>query len=325
MENENCNAHEDAVRKIESAAPLNIEDVDEGHPAKTLHAENIALEKFLDELEEKLSAGKIEEFCANFPKLNAIHSHYGKKEFLFMPILAKRGFPHPSQFMWQFDDEIKKAVRTISKNLSPATYEKFQDKISETLDNLRGMAEREENIFIPMAFQLFTAQDWLDVYRDSLEMQPAFIEKIPRWQFGDSKLSAVQKTFTLDGKIKFPTGELDLNQLWGILKLLPVDITFIDENDIVRFFVNEGKIFDRPLLAIGNDIYACHPPQIIPVVQKMLEDFKSKKRASMEIWRPIKGKPVSVKYFAVYDADENYIGAVEFVQEHSTALQKFKV
>ena len=197
MENETCDAHEDAVRKIESSEPLNLKTVDEGHPAKTLHAENIALEKFLDELEEKISAGKIEEFCANFPKLNAIHDHYGKKEFLFMPILADRGFPHPSQFMWQFDDEIKKAVRTISKNLSLDTYEKLKDKIFETLETLRDMILKEENIFIPMSFQLFTAEDWLNIYRDSLEMKPAFIEKIPRWQFGDSKLPTAQKTFTL--------------------------------------------------------------------------------------------------------------------------------
>lgn len=92
---------------------------------------------------------------------------------------------------------------------------------------------------------------------------------------------------------------------------------------IIRFFVNEGKIFDRTLIALGNEIFACHPPQVQPVIKKRLKDFKAKKRDRMEVWRPIKGKPVSVKYFAVYDAAGEYIGALEIVQEHSAALQKF--
>ena len=308
----------------ENNSEIDIETVEVGHPSKTLHDENIALEKFLDELEEKISANKVEDFCKQFPKLNAIHAHYGKKEFLFMPVLSKYGVTGPSQVMWGVDDEIKAQVRTLAKTLTPENFSDKLEKIQATLNEVRDMISREENIFIPLTFRFFTEEDFLNIYRDSLEMQAAFIEKIPRWTFGDEKIAKkiTPPTFSAE-KIKLPTGELTLAQLNGILKLLPVDITFIDKNDTVKFFVNEGKIFDRPLLALDNDIYSCHPPQIIPVVKKMLADFKEHKRASMEVWRKIKGKPTSVGYFAVYDDDGEYIGAVEFVREYSDALKKF--
>ena len=312
--------------KIDNNTEIDVEELEDGHPAKTLHEENLALEKFLNELEEKISADDVESFCKDFPKLLALYAHYGKKEFLFMPILANHGVPGPSQVMWGVDDEIKKQVRNLVKKLSPENFVDLKEKISATLSEVRDMILREEKIFIPLTFRFFAEEDFVNVYRDSLEMQPAFVEKIPRWTFGDEKLSArknIPNNELFAGKIKLPTGELTLNQLKGIFQLLPVDITFIDENDKIRFFINGGKIFDRPLIALGNDIYACHPPQIIPMVKQMLTDFKNKKRASMEVWRKIKGKPVSVEYFAVYGEEGNYLGAVEFVQEYSKALEKF--
>ena len=173
----NCDAHQAAVDAL-AGINFDLENLEDGHPAKTLHAENLALEKFLD----SLNLDNAEETCATFPKLNAIHAHYGKKEFLFMPVLTKRGFPHPATFMWQVDDEIKKSVRTLAKNLTPENFAAKKDKIAETLQNLRDMIEREENIFIPMSLKLFTDEDWRAIYSDSLEMAPAFIAEIPHWQ-----------------------------------------------------------------------------------------------------------------------------------------------
>lgn len=230
--------------------------------------------------------------------------------------------------MWGVDDEIKKYIRELSKTLSPDNFSEKLEQIHNTLNEVRDMIYREENIFIPLTFRFFNEEDFLNIYRDSLEMNPAFIPEIPRWQEGDKKLSE-RKKFSVDneelvkGKIKFPTGELNLSQLIGIFKLLPVDITFIDSDDKIKFFINGGKIFDRPLLSIGNDIYMCHPPQIIPMIKQLLTDFKNKKRDSLEVWKIIKGQPVSVGYYAIYDEEENYLGAVEFVQEYSKALKKF--
>lgn len=127
----------------------------------------------------------------------------------------------------------------------------------------------------------------------------------------------------LDGRVKLPTGELTVRQLQGILKLLDVDITFIDKDDILRYFLNEGRIFSRPLTALGREVYSCHPPEVIPVVRQMLLDFKAKKRDHMEVWRRIMGRPVGVRYLAVYDEAGEYMGTVEFVQDYQKALDHF--
>ena len=115
-----------------------------------------------------------------------------------------------------------------------------------------------------------------------------------------------------------------MEQLTTILQLLPVDITFIDKDDVVRFFTNEGQVFTRPMSALGRDVMNCHPPEIIPVVRNLIADFKSKKRDHMTVYRYIRERPIRVHYQAMYNAAGEYIGTVEFVTDHEEPLEKFR-
>ncbi len=298
----------------------------EGHPAKSYHLENKALTKLLDELEGKISDGASGGLCDAFPRLNAIHGHYGKKEMLFMPLLYRHGVTGPSKALWDADDEIKKEVRTFGKSLSPDSYGELKERVIALLKNIREMIGKDEAILLPLSLRFFTEEEWYMVYRDSLAMGASFLPELPRWSKGDAwaeRKGAEENMRYADGKVHFPTGELSLCQLKATLALLPLDITFIDKDDVLRFFVNEGKIFDRPLLALGNDVRDCHPSQILPVVNQLLEDFKTKKRSKMEVWSTIKGKPVGVKYLAVYDDAGEYIGTVEIVQDFTDAIEHF--
>ena len=121
-----------------------------------------------------------------------------------------------------------------------------------------------------------------------------------------------------------PTGTLTMEQLTAIFKLLPVDITFIDKDDVVRFFTNEGQVFTRPMSALGRDVMNCHPPEIIPVVRNLIADFKAKKRTQMIVYRRIREQPIRVQYQAMYDTAGEYLGTVEFVTDHAEALEKFR-
>lgn len=302
-------------------------DFPNGHPAKILQMENSALTEFIANLEKKLLANEIENVIDDFKKLNAIHSHYGKKETLFMPLLYNYGVTGPSQVMWGVDDEIKLSVRTINKKLSAETFDNFKPLIKVVLRRIKEMVFKEEKIFIPLSQRFFSEKDWLEIYRDMQEYDFAFIQNVPKWAEGEKFIQAEEnnigeKNFSED-KIIFPTGELTFQQLKGILKILPLDITFIDAEEKVRFFINEGQIFNRPKLALGNDIFNCHPPKVFPIIKKMLEDFKAKKRDRMEVKRFIKGKPVFVQYIAVYDDFGEYVGTVEFVQDFAGSLEVF--
>jgi DUF438 domain-containing protein len=189
------------------------------------------------------------------------------------------------------------------------------------------MVYKEERILFPLCLRFFTEEEWLRIYRDFPEMGMAFVEKPAKWEAGErwtaTELAKVTEQEILAGKIQLPTGELTVKQLSAILALLPLDLTFIDAEEKLRFFINEGQVFPRPLAALGRDVAECHPPHIVPVVRNLVADFKAKKRTSLEVARYIMGKPILVKYMAVYDEAGEYMGTLEAVQDCSHILEKF--
>ncbi|WP_302489844.1 DUF438 domain-containing protein [uncultured Mitsuokella sp.] len=308
------------------------EDLPAGHPLSLLKLENAGMVKHLDAIQHEMTgAENVEKITGLVASLNAVRSHYAKKEELLMPLLYDYGVTGPSQVMWGVDDEIKRELGTITKALKEdaENYPLYKGRINQVCTRIREMVFKEDRILFPLSLRYLTQEQWCEVYRDLFEMGMAFVdaETMPRWPEGEAWLkekSAQNMAAVLDGKVKLPTGELTVRQLQGILKLLDVDITFIDKDDILRYFLNEGKVFSRPLSALGREVYSCHPPEIIPVVRQMLLDFKAKKRTHMEVWRRIMGRPIGVRYVAVYDDDGEYMGTVEFVQDYQKALDKFK-
>lgn len=316
-----------------AAAFLTTDDLPEGHPLSLLRLENTALIRHLDAIQHEMAgAGDAAKLTGLIAGLNAVRSHYAKKEELLMPLLYDYGVTGPSQVMWGVDDEIKRELGTITKALKEDSenYPLYKGRIEMLCTRIREMVFKEDRILFPLSLRYLTQEQWLMVYRDLFEMGMAFVDAatMPRWPEGEAWMKAQSerdlKPELLEGKVKLPTGELTLRQLQAILKLLDVDITFIDKDDILRYFLNEGKIFSRPLSALGREVYSCHPPEIIPVVRQLLLDFKAKKRTHMEVYRRIMGRPVGVRYAAVYDDNGEYMGAVEFVQDYQKALDRFQ-
>ena len=117
-----------------------------------------------------------------------------------------------------------------------------------------------------------------------------------------------------DGFVRFETGILSVKQLEMILNHLPVDLTFIDENDVVRYFSHGERIFARTKAVIGRTVQNCHPPQSVHVVEKLLQDFKSGAKDVEDFWIPVKDKFVYIRYFAIRDEEGTYMGTLEFSQ-----------
>ena len=317
----------DAAR-IDLSAEL---DLEAGHPIALLRAENDGMDKIRAGIEEQCTAESIDAalVIGAMSDLNAIRSHYAKKEELLMPILYNYGVTGPSQVMWNEDDEIKKELGTLTRAIKEDADNViiYKGRIAALMNRIKGMTAKEERILFPLCLKYFTTEEWLRIYRDFPEMGIVFVEEPPVWQAGESWAAAeLQKTTEqeiLAGKIQLPTGELTVKQLRAMFSLLPVDITFIDEEDKLRFFINEGNIFPRPKAALGRLVFECHPPQIVPVVKNLLADFRARKRESLEVARYIMGKPVMVKYMAVYGETGKYLGTVEVVQDCSHILSKF--
>ena len=121
-----------------------------------------------------------------------------------------------------------------------------------------------------------------------------------------------------------PGGHMTISQLTALLNTIPMEITFVDADNFNRFF-NEGpKMFKRPGMAIDREVFSCHPPKIEPMVRQIIDDFRNGKRDSVPVWMEKNGRTVLVKYMAVRDADRNYVGTVELVQDMEFAKEHFK-
>ena len=304
----------------------------EGHPVSLLRAENAGLGAVLDSIAAQLSGRGVPDAAIVIKALqdfNGVRAHYAKKEELLMAQLYKYGVTGPSQVMWDEDDEIKKELGTLTRAVMDDADNVliYKGRIAALVEKARGMMAKEEKILFPLCLRFFTAEEWKKIYRDFPEMGMAFVEKPAKWEEGENwaadELAKVKGQDILAGKILLPTGELTVKQLSALLSLLPLDLTFIDAEEKLRFFINEGRVFPRPLAALGRDVAECHPPHIVPVVRNLVADFKAKKRSSLEVARYIMGKPILVKYMAVYDDDGEYLGTLEAVQNCEHILEKF--
>ena len=120
------------------------------------------------------------------------------------------------------------------------------------------------------------------------------------------------------------TGEIRKEVLAAVLDALPVEISFVDENDTVRYFNKNGdRIFPRPPAVIGRKVQDCHPKKSLHKVNQILDDFKNNKRSSAEFWINLKGRKIYIRYFAVRGKDGKYLGCLE-VSQDITEIQKIK-
>jgi len=110
--------------------------------------------------------------------------------------------------------------------------------------------------------------------------------------------------------------KLSAVQLKGILEAIPIDISFVDENDKVRFWnKHEGRIFKRPLSVLGQDVQKCHPQHSLEKVNEVIADLKNGKRDFAEFWIDLKGRKAHIRYFAVRDESGRYLGTLEAAQD----------
>jgi len=140
----------------------------------------------------------------------------------------------------------------------------------------------------------------------------------------DANTSASKKSYFENGEVKLPSGHMTPDQICALLNALPMEVTFVDANDINRYF-NEGyKYFKRPMMALDRPVYSCHPPKIEPMVKQIIKEFKEGSRDSVEVWNIKEGHPMYVKYIAVRDSDKNFVGTLECVMMMDFAQDHFQ-
>ncbi len=255
--------------------------------------------------------------------------HYLREENVLFPTLEKHGITEPPAVMWIEHDEIreeKKKLQALIKDVDQANFSSFKDQLWEAAKTLGNLLPshfyKENNILFPTALSIITQQEWVDVRKefDSIGYccftPPALIEA-PR---EDAAPQAPAPT----GIMQFENGNLIKEQLDSLLNTLPVEITFVDENDTVRYFNKPEKtIFVRTKAIIGRKVQNCHPAKSLDTVSKIVALFKSGKKNSAEFWINMASRIIHIRFFAVRDPTGKYLGAMEVVQD-VTDIQKLQ-
>jgi uncharacterized protein len=300
-----CNVH--ALIFESALAKAGSEETSPYHPVYLFKLENREIEKLVDAV-KNAAPGAVPDLLAS---LRDIEKHYQRKEQLLFPFLEKHGFMGPSKVMWGKDNEIRDMLKDALKG--PSTY-----TIGPLTEEVLGMVFKEENILFPAALEKLDADEWVEILKESDEIGYAFIEKPAA---AEELVRQLQKSLCEEavyqgGAIELPTGTIRLEEVLPLLNTLPVDITFVDREDTVRYF-SQGKdrIFSRTKSIIGRKVQNCHPPQSVDVVEKILRSFKDGTRDSYEFWLNLGGRLVHIRYFAVRDGNNKYLGTMEVTQD----------
>lgn len=299
--------------------------IPQGHPVSNLRGENVALERLVNGIGAAILRRNQAAVQNGLDQLRHIRTLYSKKEELILPVLAKHGVTGPAEVMWGVDDEIKHETSRLATELDQKGLPAVQKDILALLDRVKEMIYKEEKILFPLAMEKFSDEEWVDIYRDLPEMGCVFTDHYDVWPHAEEELKEREKKRqnTVDGKVHFAGGDLTVKQLQAIFRTLPVDITFIDENDINTFYANEGKVFSRPLSTLGRKVYDCHPARIRPIVKDMIDRFKDGSLDQMERWVPLPGKSIRILYLPVRDENDHYVGTLEMVQDMKDVKKHF--
>lgn len=331
-----CNVH---ALLFQSALEKSVtRETSPAHPIYLFKLENREIEKIASSLKELIEKRKELDLAELKRKLNElllrlrdVETHYERKEQLLFPFLEKQGFFGPSKVMWGKDNEIrdllKKALTEVEKVSREKEFEAYAASILNPLiEEVEGMVFKEENILFPASLEKLSVDDWADILKESDEVGYAFIEKPKETEalLKELKESISEEPTSGDGQVNFPTGSFQLKELMAVLNTLPVDITFVDKDDKVRYFSeSKDRIFVRTKSVIGRTVQNCHPPQSVDAVEKILRSFKEGKRDFVDFWINLEGKLISIRYFAVRDKAGNYSGTLEVTQD-ITGIKKLE-
>lgn len=291
-----------------------------GHPVHNFRLENEIIGRVLESVEGSLArvlAGDkdaLKSLRMSVGNLQLIERHYEWKENLLFPVLEKYGFEGPSKVMWGVHNDIRKAIRNLQAliNSDSLDLETIDAEYLDLAKAVRDMFYKEEKVLLPESLTRLSQEDWDLIKSESLSLKKGA---------ESTELISEEPAPTLEteGKIPLSTGALTQEQINLMLSNLPVDITFVDENDKVCFFSQTSeRIFVRTAAIIGRAVQNCHPPQSVHVVQQIVDDFRAGKRDVAEFWIQMGPKFVHIRYFALRDTQGAYKGVIEVTQDVSS-------
>jgi len=307
-----------------------------GHPISILMEEHKILlnrverleiiEKMIDEACDSVYVGDaLTELQSIIKEFQDAEKHYQREENVLFPTMEKHGITEPPAIMWMEHNQIrdtKRKLRELVEKWNAMPFSDFKTQFPEAAKPVCSLLPshffKENNILFPAALQVIGTDEWVEVRKEFDEIgYCCFTPATQLTPIQAGKAEKKEKEATAgEGILQFATGTLTNKQIEALLDTLPVDISFIDAYDTVKYFNKaEKRIFVRTKAVLGRKVQMCHPQKSIHIVNKIVEAFKAGKKDFAEFWITLEGRFVHIRFFAVRNKRGEYLGTAEVVQD----------
>jgi len=299
----------------------NTSALSEGHPVSVYFQEREIIIGLLEEITTVDSKVEFQKYTNIFNQLQTIEKRFARKENQLFPFLEKKGWNGPSQGMWSFHDNLREQFRLLRKNMDAKQFDKIQTNTPFLVEGIYRLMGVEENVLFPNALELLAEEDWISMRKGEEEIGWMLAETpapFPKEEYihPSEDFTKREMTFSLENTSHYDEGYMTVEQVNLLLRTMPLDLTFVDENDKVIFYNRgEERVFPRSAGIIGREVKFCHPPKSVGTVLKIIESFKNGTQNEASFWINFKERLIYIRYFAVRDANKNYKGVIELSQD----------
>ena len=325
-----CDAHSSVLEgRVDLSA---LKPVPDGHPVDVFRKENEEIRNVTNAIFALISdilhsssesvREQVIKLRGLYNNLYDVDKHYQRKEYLLFPYLEKLEITGPPKVMWGKHDEIRELIKGSIEVLQvdSLTREELEAAAEMVLKpaarSAQEMITKEEEILFPMALDTLNESDWYEISRQSIEIGFCLYDPPVDWRpewVAEQSINESQKS---GSHIQLPSGSFSAEELLAILNTLPVDMTFVDKDDKVKYFSQGAeRIFQRNRAILNRDVRHCHPPASAHIVDKIIEDFKTGRENRAPFWINMGGKKmIHIEYFALRNEKGEYLGTLEVSQ-----------
>ncbi len=256
------------------------------------------------------------EMLAGFREVEKFIPLYEIKENVLFPALERVWTDYRCvQVMWSYHDDIRRDLQGLINEMEkePFDIKAFNKFLGNIYYNMHTIVFRDDRILTPVMLETFPAEELNRLLEESLELEFPYVKPEEKRKEQPASLNSEKREQKL---IDLGTGQVTPEQIALMFNHLPVDITYVDENDEVRYFSSpKRRIFTRSVAIIGRKVQNCHPPDSVHIVQKIVEAFRKGKKDEASFWIQTKNDYLLIRYFAVRDPEGKYRGVLEVTQE----------
>ena len=330
------------------------QELPENHPISCYRRENAKMKELLLSVEDLVQYPVIKnQWLELYEELLKFKIHLSRKQNQLYPVLEKKGFTRPTTTMWTLDDFIRDEITECYNLLLEDKEEAFIGKQAELVADVRDLMDKEENILYPTSLEMISDEEFRYMAEGDREIGFAYIsvqaDKSGNSASASSPASASTAGAPLSGlssstgfaeelagllgkygfnnkeeKLNVSTGQLTLEQINLIYQHMPVDLSYVDENELVCFYTDtKHRVFPRSKNVIGRDVKNCHPKTSVHIVEEIIKKFRSGEQDKAEFWINKPDLFIYIIYYAVRDENGKFRGVLEMMQDctHIRSLQ----